>query len=1049
MRKLISIIICLAVGFSVMGAFPALATEKLVETELLTIGGMETLGTSYGSWDGIGTMNTEAEFVRSGEKSLKLVGETVDARSPAVVAVGGVIAGESYTFSGWVYMTEKGEKGPWIKVIWTDKFGADHSEQDGPIAYGAPLNEWYFMSETLKAPEGATGVKIHLRMDGIATGYYDDISIRGNVTETFLKNQEEQATLTALGREISAEFVQRDINKDSTAVIDETFPNPLYNPSFEEVDETGLGAVGWGKIGEWGQWCYVTDEAAHTGTKSMKITGTSGKNWVRQYVDVAQGQLIPGRQHVMTAWVKYTPIHGSGAYMKMEPNHGGEFSSVAFPFDDEEWHQIKFVVDVTPETTRIGLLFRIHGAGAIYVDDVEFGPGYRAGEVAKIRSDIFFYTENEMAKAGVRIDNSANPIPLGSTVEFKVKDGDTVLAETVLPAKRDVEWEYPVMTLAEKKRPYILEAVYKDANGNVIQAMEPWEVYRYDRPKMLAADGTLMVDGKPFYPYIAYETSDQYLTLAKEIGINTFRESTSTRNIELLRPALDKIAAAGYKVPVKLYGSVPAGHPSFVMQTRKIVEAFKDHPAVLCWMIQDEPTCHYGTGGGQCQTYDEMLYWLKQSYIEIRAIDDVHPVYVLESRGQIEEPYYHTAKTADVFVVDPYAANNESQIISYINECIEEAVTSVPEYKPVWALTDTYVQYDHENCTMHTCDDLRHRFYSYAWNGVKGLGLYGLTLNDNGKRDMYTAPDGLWEDYKYYFESGEYQEMVDHFIAGKSPVYNEYECPEYRYHSWVKGGQLYLMVQEMAHKECAATIDLTSANGRVALTNFTGTVINGSDEKSISGTGNILTVNLKPRQSILYKIKNETPINMSDLETPKYDDSGVVDWATKEIEFVGMNGISNDIAPNTFAPEQNITRGDFAYFLMNALDIQETYGAEAFSDVDSSKYYAKAILAGRKAGILNGSGNNLYQPEEAISRQDAMAIIARAMTYKAMLGKSDTENRLSVFSDNALIADYAREPIAAMTEEAIVKGNPDGTVNPLGNITRAETAVIVYRILNK
>ena len=1048
MRKLISIIICLAVVFSVMGAFPAVAAENLIRTELLGIGTMETLGTSYGSWDGAGTMNTTEKYVHSGEKSIKLVGETVDARTPAVAGVGGVVEGEIYTVSGWIYMTEKGAKGPWIKVIWTDKFGADYIEEDGPIGYGAPLNEWYFMKADVIAPQGAAGIKLHLRMDGIATGYFDDVKIEGNVTEQYLKEQEEKATIVAQGREISAEFVQKDINKDATAQLDADYVNPIYNPSFEEVDESGLGAAGWGKIGEWGQYCFVTDEAAHTGTKSMKITGTSGKNWVRQYVEVAKGQFVPGRQHVMTAWVKYTPIHGSGAYMKIEPNHGGEFSSVAFPFDDEEWHQIKFVVDVTPETTRIGLLFRIHGAGAIYVDDVDFGPGYRASEIAEIRSDIFFYTENEMAKAGVRINNTSVPITEGSTVEFKIKDGDTVLAETVLPAKRDVEWEYPVMTLAEKKRPYILEAVYKDANGNVIQAMEPWEVYRYDRPKMLAADGTLMVDGKPFYPYIAYETNGNYLETAKEIGVNTFRTYSAGRNIDLLKGELDKIAAAGYKIPIQLYGSVPAGHPSFVMQTRKIVETFKDHPAVLCWMIQDEPTCHFGTGGGQCQTYDEMLYWLKQSYIEIRAIDDVHPVYVLESRGQVKEPYYRTAKTADVFVVDPYAANDESQIIYYINNCIEEAMASVPEYKPVWALTDTYVQYDKENEAMHTCDDLRHRFYSYAWNGVKGLGLYGLSLDKD--RDMYTEDDGnLWKEYKQYIDSGEYKEMVEHFIAGKSSVFNEYECPEYRYHSWVKGGQLYLMVQEMAHKECAATIDLTSANGRVALTNFTGTVINGSDEKSISGTGNILTVNLKPRQSILYKIKNETPINISDLEAPKYDDASLVDWATKEIEFVGINGIANDIAPNTFAPEQNITRGDFAYFLMNALDIQETYGAETFSDVDSSKYYAKAILAGRKAGILNGSGNNLYQPEEAISRQDAMAIIARAMTYKAMLGKSDTENRLSVFSDNALIADYAREPIAAMTEEAIVKGNPDGTVNPLGNIRRAETAVIVYRILNK
>ena len=36
-----------------------------------------------------------------------------------------------------------------------------------------------------------------------------------------------------------------------------------------------------------------------------------------------------------------------------------------------------------------------------------------------------------------------------------------------------------------------------------------------------------------------------------------------------------------------------------------------------------------------------------------------------------------------------------------------------------------------------------------------------------------------------------------------------------------------------------------------------------------------------------------------------------------------------------------------------------------------------------------------------------------------------------------------------MIEEEIVKGNPDGTINPLGNTTRAEAAVIMSRIFDR
>ncbi|MBR2878821.1 MAG: S-layer homology domain-containing protein [Clostridia bacterium] len=134
---------------------------------------------------------------------------------------------------------------------------------------------------------------------------------------------------------------------------------------------------------------------------------------------------------------------------------------------------------------------------------------------------------------------------------------------------------------------------------------------------------------------------------------------------------------------------------------------------------------------------------------------------------------------------------------------------------------------------------------------------------------------------------------------------------------------------------------------------------------------------------------------------------------------------------------------------MNTLGISDTNGVTQFDDVDKNAFYADAILAGRKAGILLGSGGGVYNPEEGISRQDAMTICARGMKMLEMIGVADSSRILSSFTDNGIIADYAAEHIASMVDEEIVKGNPDGTVNPLGNITRAEAAVIMGRILNQ
>ena len=146
-----------------------------------------------------------------------------------------------------------------------------------------------------------------------------------------------------------------------------------------------------------------------------------------------------------------------------------------------------------------------------------------------------------------------------------------------------------------------------------------------------------------------------------------------------------------------------------------------------------------------------------------------------------------------------------------------------------------------------------------------------------------------------------------------------------------------------------------------------------------------------------------------------------------------------------YAPEKNITRADFAGYLIRTLGLTGD-DSDTFADVDDSCTYAKEIAIGKALGILNGVGDNKYDPDAPISRQDLMVICTRGMKLVKEMNL-DTKS-LNEFSDAALIASYAREGITGMVTEGIVKGNTDGTINPLGFATRAEAAVIMDRILN-
>ena len=76
-----------------------------------------------------------------------------------------------------------------------------------------------------------------------------------------------------------------------------------------------------------------------------------------------------------------------------------------------------------------------------------------------------------------------------------------------------------------------------------------------------------------------------------------------------------------------------------------------------------------------------------------------------------------------------------------------------------------------------------------------------------------------------------------------------------------------------------------------------------------------------------------------------------------------------------------------------------------------------------------------------------MVLTARALEYVGKLnatGKAD----MNKFTDASAVADYAGDSVASMISEGLIKG--DGSrINPQGNATRAEIAVLMYRIYNK
>ena len=178
-----------------------------------------------------------------------------------------------------------------------------------------------------------------------------------------------------------------------------------------------------------------------------------------------------------------------------------------------------------------------------------------------------------------------------------------------------------------------------------------------------------------------------------------------------------------------------------------------------------------------------------------------------------------------------------------------------------------------------------------------------------------------------------------------------------------------------------------------------------------------------------------------------FDDLGGVEWARQQIEVLASKGILKGIAGKEYGPQINITRADFLYYLVRTLGVDAKLEGN-FDDISRDAHYYKEIGLAKKLGITSGTGNNKFNPEASITRQDMMVLTENALRMLNKLEVQGTASDLDKFADKSLIAAYAVNSVASVVKEGLIVGSGD-RINPLGNTTRAEAAAFLYRIYNK
>ena len=184
-----------------------------------------------------------------------------------------------------------------------------------------------------------------------------------------------------------------------------------------------------------------------------------------------------------------------------------------------------------------------------------------------------------------------------------------------------------------------------------------------------------------------------------------------------------------------------------------------------------------------------------------------------------------------------------------------------------------------------------------------------------------------------------------------------------------------------------------------------------------------------------------------------YSDVPRSHWAYESVMAVTEAGLFDGVGRGRFHPQRHLTRAAFVTVLarFDGADLS-AYQASSFRDVPPAAWYGPAVEWAYRKGIVNGTGNGLFSPEQAIRRQDAAVMLIQYFNVRTMrdgqIGYPLPRIVQSVrMTDRSDCSDYALEKIIVMYRADVLRGYADGAFRPKKLITRAEGAAIFHRCL--
>lgn len=263
---------------------------------------------------------------------------------------------------------------------------------------------------------------------------------------------------------------------------------------------------------------------------------------------------------------------------------------------------------------------------------------------------------------------------------------------------------------------------------------------------------------------------------------------------------------------------------------------------------------------------------------------------------------------------------------------------------------------------------------------------------------------------------------------------------------------------------------MVEANGQmVDIRDFGGTyMVRGIVYEAGSAKGNVIAVHYDPSSSTVSYIPTHLSLRENGkkeavMKVPHYSIYAVVEtndrsfidlnghWAKTDVELLASKLIVNGVSADRFAADASITRAEFASLLVRSMGISTEHDTayKGYTDVALTSWYAPAVEAAVKAGLVNGITADRFGPDERISREQMAVMIARALAITSVgENRQGDSQALAAFTDHGSISSWAETAVARSVNAGIITGLDGNRFAPMDFATRAQAATMLKRFLH-